>query len=330
MAAEMQEEGGLKVGLQRHLPCFRVETDYLKVVQLVKNIEELDVLLQNGGVAGWRLALTTKIWCYTFTNMKFGLKKGWKSIGPLRLRGKTTTRFCLFSKTKSANYGPGRSPVYLNVYDLTPMNGYVYWAGLGIFHSGVEVHGVEYAFGAHDYPTSGVFEVEPRQCPGFKFRKSIFIGTTCLDPIQVREFMERQSTRYNGDTYHLIIKNCNHFCKDICYKLTGKTIPKWVNRLAKIGSICNCILPEALKIPAVQHDPNCEPFDIDSEKRSLRSSAFSCLSSISMRQKQLSTSSLFLQSPLRGCLPPWELKRSNNGSLKERLRKKMPSWKENL
>lgn len=247
--------------------------------------------------------------------MKFGLKKGWKSIGPLRLRSKSATRFCLFSKAKSSSFGPGRTPVFLNVYDLTPMNGYVYWAGLGIFHSGVEVHGVEYAFGAHDYPTSGVFEVEPRQCPGFKFRKSIFIGTTSLDPIQVREFMERQSTRYNGDTYHLIVKNCNHFCKDICYKLTGKSIPKWVNRLAKIGSICNCILPEALKISAVQHDPNCQPYD--SEKRSLRS-AFNCLSSISMRQKQLSNSSLFLQSPLRGCLPPWELRKSRNGSFKER------------
>jgi hypothetical protein len=81
-----------------------------------------------------------------------------------------------------------------------------------------------------------VFEVEPRQCPGFKFRKSIFIGTTCLDPIQVREFMERESASYNGDTYHLIAKNCNHFCKDICYMLTGKQIPKWVNRLAKIGN----------------------------------------------------------------------------------------------
>lgn len=97
------------------------------------------------------------------------------------------------------------------------------------------VHGVEYAFGAHDYPTSGVFEVEPRQCPGFKFRKSIFIGTTCLDPAQVREFMEHHAASYNGDTYHLIVKNCNHFCKDICYKLTGKSIPKWVNRLAKLG-----------------------------------------------------------------------------------------------
>ncbi|KAH9758609.1 DUF862 domain-containing protein [Citrus sinensis] len=243
--------------------------------------------------------------------MKFGSKKVWKSVVPLRLKGKSATRFCLFPKAKSTSYSPGRAPVYLNVYDLTPMNGYVHWAGLGIYHSGVE----EYAFGAHDYPTSGVFEVEPRLCPGFKFRKSIFIGTTCLDPIQVREFMERQSAHYNGDTYHLIVKNCNHFCKDICYKLTGKPIPKWVNRLAKIGSVCNCVLPEALKISAVRHDPNYQP--IDSDKRRLRS-AFSCLSSISMRQKQLSTSSLLLQSPLKGCLPSWELRRSNNGSLKER------------
>ncbi|KAK8580920.1 hypothetical protein V6N12_071169 [Hibiscus sabdariffa] len=182
---------------------------------------------------------------------------------------------------------------------------------LGIYHSGLEVHGVEYAFGAHDYPTSGVFEVEPRQCPGFKFRKSIFIGTTSLDPIQIREFMECNSARFNGDTYHLIVKNCNHFCNDICYKLTGKHIPKWVNRLARIGSMCNCILPEALKTSVVKHDPNYQPYD--SEKRRLRC-AFSCLSSVSMGQK----SSLLFQSPLRGCLWPWESKKSSKALLKER------------
>lgn len=97
------------------------------------------------------------------------------------------------------------------------------------------VYGAEYAFGAHDFPTSGVFEVEPRQCPGFKFRKAIFMGTTSLEPSEVREFMEQQSRNYYGDTYHLIVKNCNHFCDDISYKLTGKRIPKWVNRLARIG-----------------------------------------------------------------------------------------------
>lgn len=242
-------------------------------------------------------------------------KKGWKSISSLNLKTKSAAHFCLLPKSKSDRYGPGDTPVYLNVYDLTPMNGYVYWVGLGIFHSGVEVHGVEYAFGAHDYSSSGVFEVEPRQCPGFKFRKSIFIGVTKLDPCQVREFIERQAASYNGDTYHLISKNCNHFCNDTCYKLTGKKIPKWVNRLAKLGSSFNCMLPEALKVAAVEHDPNGPEYV--TERRRLRS-AFSCLSSISTRQRQLSTSSLFLQSPLKGCLPSWELRKSSNRSLKER------------
>ncbi|KAL6903369.1 hypothetical protein ACP4OV_004182 [Aristida adscensionis] len=36
----------------------------------------------------------------------------------------------------------GRAPVVLNVYDLTPMNNYLYWFGLGIFHSGIEGWGI--------------------------------------------------------------------------------------------------------------------------------------------------------------------------------------------
>lgn len=203
---------------------------------------------------------------------------------PFCMGRKSSTRFCMFSKVRASRRPKGSTPLYLNVYDLTPMNGYVYWAGLGIFHSGVEVHGVEYAFGAHDYPTSGVFEVEPRQCPGFSFRKSIFIGTTCLDPMQVREFMELISSNYNGDSYHLIMKNCNHFCKDICFKLTGNSIPKWVNRLARIGSLCTCILPESLKVSAVQ-DPDYYIDEYSGERSRLRSS-FSCLSSFSRRQQQ--------------------------------------------
>ena len=57
---------------------------------------------------------------------------------PLCFRGKSAKRFCMFQKVKSAGYSPGNTPVYLNVYDLTPINGYVYWAGLDIFHYGVE------------------------------------------------------------------------------------------------------------------------------------------------------------------------------------------------
>lgn len=32
----------------------------------------------------------------------------------------------------------GSIPVYLNVYDLTSMNEYAYWFGLGVYHSGVQ------------------------------------------------------------------------------------------------------------------------------------------------------------------------------------------------
>uniref|UniRef100_A0A0E0CWP7 PPPDE domain-containing protein n=1 Tax=Oryza meridionalis TaxID=40149 RepID=A0A0E0CWP7_9ORYZ len=247
--------------------------------------------------------------------MKLRTKRpGWKSLMPLQLSRKSALRFFLFPKVQAAGQSPDDTPVYLNVYDLTPMNGYVYWAGLGIFHSGIEVHGVEYAFGAHDYPSSGVFEVEPRQCPGFRFRKSIFLGTTCLDPIQVRQFMELQSVNYNGDTYHLITKNCNHFCKDMCYKLTGNKIPKWVNRLARIGAICNCLLPESLKISPVGHDPNSRPEDC--EKRRLRN-PLSCFSSISS-QRQLPPSSPFPTSPVKEPLAYSSSRKSSAPSLRNR------------
>lgn len=97
------------------------------------------------------------------------------------------------------------------------------------------VHDVEYAFGAHERDTTGIFEVEPGHCPGFTFRKSIYIGSTDLGAKDVREFMEKLAEEYRGNTYHLIQKNCNHFCSDVCVRLTGKSIPRWVNRLARLG-----------------------------------------------------------------------------------------------
>lgn len=44
------------------------------------------------------------------------------------------------------------------------------------------------------------------------------------------------ASEYHGDTYHLISKNCNHFTDDISGRLTGKRLPGWVNRLARLGT----------------------------------------------------------------------------------------------
>ncbi|XP_065851051.1 deSI-like protein At4g17486 [Euphorbia lathyris] len=145
--------------------------------------------------------------------------------------------------------------VVLNVYDLTPVNNYTYWFGFGIFHSGIEVHGKEYGFGAHDFPVSGVFEVEPKSCPGFIYRSSIPLGRIKMSPSEFREFIESMASEYHGDTYHLISKNCNHFTDDVSDRLVGRQIPGWVNRLARLGALCSCLLPESLQVTTVKQLP---------------------------------------------------------------------------
>ncbi|KAF1870703.1 hypothetical protein Lal_00026317 [Lupinus albus] len=45
------------------------------------------------------------------------------------------------NKNNNANKGNNNTNntlVVLNVYDLTPLNNYLYWFGFGIFHSGIE------------------------------------------------------------------------------------------------------------------------------------------------------------------------------------------------
>eukprot|EP00257_Ricinus_communis_P019135 XP_015578039.1 deSI-like protein At4g17486 isoform X4 [Ricinus communis] len=117
------------------------------------------------------------------------------------------------------------------------------------------VHGKEYGFGAHDFPVSGVFEVEPRSCPGFIYRCSIPLGRISMPVYEFRTFIESVASEYHGDTYHLISKNCNHFTDDISERLVGKGIPGWVNRLARLGALCSCLLPESLQVTTVKQLP---------------------------------------------------------------------------
>ncbi|KAF0901920.1 hypothetical protein E2562_011760 [Oryza meyeriana var. granulata] len=121
------------------------------------------------------------------------------------------------------------SPVYLNVYDVTPANGYARWLGLGVYHSGVQ--GI------------GIFEVAPRRCPGYTFREAVLVGTTELTRAEVRALMAELAADFPGDAYNLVSRNCNHFCDAACRRLVRARIPRWVNRLAKIGVVFTCVIP---------------------------------------------------------------------------------------
>nr|GEV95743.1 hypothetical protein [Tanacetum cinerariifolium] len=133
------------------------------------------------------------------------------------------------------------------------------------------VHGVEYAFGSHEKATTGIFEGEPKQCEGFTFRKRILIGWTDMNLTQVRKLMQELAKDYKGTSYNLITKNCNHFCNDVCIKLTGSSIPNWVNRLAKIGLLCNCIVPASINSTKVGIEDNNKMSNESEIKAKLRS-----------------------------------------------------------
>lgn len=48
-------------------------------------------------------------------------------------------------------------PIILHIYDMSPMNKWLLYCGVGIFHSGIEVYGAEYAYGGKYFHILGVY-----------------------------------------------------------------------------------------------------------------------------------------------------------------------------
>ncbi|GKB14164.1 deSI-like protein [Tanacetum coccineum] len=69
---------------------------------------------------------------------------------------------------------------------------------------------MEYASGAHEYSPSGVFEVEPKSCPAFIFRRSIPLGSTNMSPTEFRKNGKYQYTylgMWPNRSCRIVIKN---------------------------------------------------------------------------------------------------------------------------
>jgi hypothetical protein len=85
------------------------------------------------------------------------------------------------------NDGTG-TPVLLNVYDLTPVNDYLYWLGFGVFHSGIEGIGSLFA-------TSLCFFQRILPCPWFC--PPVSMGTAA-DLIEMTAISSSRQTIGNG------------------------------------------------------------------------------------------------------------------------------------
>ena len=164
------------------------------------------------------------------------------------------------------------SQIKLHVYDLVATNtqldlwgyhfpvGQVFNAlnsslhsiGTGAYHVGLEVNGVEYAYGAN--PTkglTGIFRCKPKHSPGYQYRTSIDFGNRVVkkqlsEPnpefkavVDGQIIIREMVNEYLGTDYDLLRKNCCTFAHDACLRLGIKEdeIPTWFHNLAAVGAI---------------------------------------------------------------------------------------------
>ena len=107
----------------------------------------------------------------------------------------------------------------------------------GIFHSGIEVRGLEWCFGATQDERTGVFCNRPKQCPFHRYRESVYLGTVRMEPYSCLELLQRMASDWCGTDYHILFKNCNHFSLDLASRLgLAAQFPNYLVRLTRAVS----------------------------------------------------------------------------------------------
>ncbi|RNF02218.1 hypothetical protein TraAM80_06511 [Trypanosoma rangeli] len=137
--------------------------------------------------------------------------------------------------------------VEINVYSLLEQNKRLKKLGMGVYHCGVVVYGIEWGYGecVESANASGLFCVYPGQAAG-KLYRTVCLGVTTRSPQQVDTVLHRLENEWCSSDYHILNHNCNHFAQRFCDLLSTVQklrVPLWCNRAARV---CNRIVPKRL------------------------------------------------------------------------------------
>lgn len=108
----------------------------------------------------------------------------------------------------------------------------------GAYHTGVEISGTEYAFGAG----SGIYECSPGDYGALV--EKVDMGTASLSNRDIKRIIDRLRLSFPGDSYHLILNNCNCFSDELVRTCCSRRIPAWINRAAWWASWFKCCFPK--------------------------------------------------------------------------------------
>merc|ERR1712137_813412 len=123
---------------------------------------------------------------------------------------------------------------------------------LGVYHVGIEVHGIEYTFGNYHAPSShpvgeepgsnstcGVWVHQPRKAgPQCVFKEAVEMLPTQLSSEETEEIcISFGRAEYIRSSYNRIHHNCVDFARSLCLKLDAGEIPSWCYRGAATAKL---------------------------------------------------------------------------------------------
>jgi hypothetical protein len=107
----------------------------------------------------------------------------------------------------------------------------------GVFHAGVEVYGLEWAYGYTNCDTHpGIHSTLPKSHSSHSYRQSVLLGPTTLSAEEVAELISDMAEEWLGTEYDLLHRNCCTFADTLAKCLLVRRIPRWVHRLARVGA----------------------------------------------------------------------------------------------
>lgn len=87
-----------------------------------------------------------------------------------------------------------RPMVFVNVYNVTEINNYIFFTGYRAYHTGVVIGNEEWAYGGGVYLKTGIFKTQPGHLPNsngpgpsYKFYKTLEIGESLYNAKGVKK-----------------------------------------------------------------------------------------------------------------------------------------------
>lgn len=117
---------------------------------------------------------------------------------------------------------------------------------------------------------TGVYYTTPLTSPpGATFKTSLLHGFTLRPDDEIDEIIREASEEFEGRSYNLLERNCNHFTDWLVEKLTGRKAPSWLNRASRVGLALPCVVPRDWIAPPEYEDAGGELL-VDEEEEERR------------------------------------------------------------